>query len=341
MKKRILLAFTLILFLCISLISCANSTTPNDEDSAGGNDENSNSPTSSGYTVALDLTKEWDKVSDTELVQGCLIVNKKFAESHTNELASFLSDYKNSIDFIKNEENINTAAQMVVNAGILPNVNVAKQAIPRSNIAYMDGAAMKAAAQGFYNALSLNSPDDAFYYANTGDKSLASAENQIRVGYFSGTTGIGMAKMISDADSKYTFTQYDGPTTIIPAIVKGDVDIAALPTNAAPNVYTQSNQGVQMLAINTLGVLYVCTNGTSVSSLSDLAGKTIYVPEQAPKLVLQYILERAGVEAEISMEYNLDTLPNVIAQGIVTIAVLPEPKVTVAGNLYAAAQNAN
>ncbi len=168
---------------------------------------------------------------------------------------------------------------------------------------------------------------------NPGDQPSTDKDTVINVGYFAGTTGLGMVKMINDNDAKYTFTKFSGPDTIIPAFARGDIDIAALPTNAAPNVFKATNGKAQLLAINTLGVLYVCTNGAEVNSLNDLAGKTIYVPEAAPKLVLKYVLDTAGVQNyTLSDEYNLDTLPGALAQGKAPIALLPEPKVTVISN---------
>jgi NitT/TauT family transport system substrate-binding protein len=117
------------------------------------------------------------------------------------------------------------------------------------------------------------------------------------------------------------------------------VDIAAFPTNAVPNLYTNAMGGaVQMLAINTLGVLYICTNGVEVNSIADLSGKTVYYPEQAPKLVLEYILKENGITDCDLQPSTLDALPGAIASGTsVEIAILPEPKVTVAANQAAAA----
>ena len=173
----------------------------------------------------------------------------------------------------------------------------------------------------------------AFAFTACGEETPDADNTVTRIGYFAGTTGIGMAGMLANEEGKYEFKKYDGPTFITAALAKGDIDIAALPTNAVPNFYKNSNGSVQLLAINTLGVLHVCTNGTTVSTLSDLEGKTVYVPEQAPKLVLEYILREAGVNATVSLEYNLDLLPGAIAQGTVDVAVLPEPKVTVAQNM--------
>ncbi len=328
--KKILSLLTLLaltLSLAFSFVGCNDGETP-----APGTDGEISQPT--GFHISLNLSDEWSKVSDMPLVQGCVIVNPTFAAENPKLIADFLADYEASINFMKDPANLDSAATMTADAGILPSVAVAKSAIPRSNIAYMDGADAKSAAQGFYTALGITSPADKFYYTPDKTATTATAE-KINIGYFPGTTGLGMVKMINDADSKYSFTQYTGPDTIIPAFAKGDIQIAALPTNAAPNVFKATNEKAQLLAINTLGVLYICTNGVNINSIADLAGKTIYVPEQAPKLVLKFILDQAGVTGyTLNEEYNLDMLPNAIASDKVAIALLPEPKVTVAQNLY-------
>ncbi len=158
------------------------------------------------------------------------------------------------------------------------------------------------------------------------------------VGYLGGTTGLGMAKLISDSraasDSALIFKPYDKPAEIMAAVSSGAIDFACLPTNAFPNFYKSMNGSIQLAAINTLGVLYIATNGMTVENLSDLAGKTVYVPEAAPKLVLQYLLQLYEIEGvTLDMEYDLDTLPPALASGRVKIALLPEPKLTVASNL--------
>ena len=152
-----------------------------------------------------------------------------------------------------------------------------------------------------------------------------------RIGYFPGTTGIGMAKMISDADPAYSFTKFNSPAEIMAKLVTGEIDIAAYPTNGVPTLNSKVEGGVQYLAVNTLGVLYLCTNGITIENLSDLEGQTIYFPEQAPKLVLDYILKKNNINVTFSQS-SLDLLPDQIVSGEngVKIALLPEPKVTVA-----------
>lgn len=167
--------------------------------------------------------------------------------------------------------------------------------------------------------------------ASCGEKDIETSAT--RVGYFPGTTGIGMSKMIADADPAYAFTKFENPSEILAKLVTGEIDIAAYPTNGVPALNQKVEGGVQYLAVNTLGVLYLCTNGITIDKLSDLEGQTVYVPEKAPQLVLDYILKANNITVTFAQS-SLDTLPAEIAsgEGDVRIALLPEPKVTVAKN---------
>ena len=120
--------------------------------------------------IALDLTAEWRKVADTELVQGCIIVNKDFAEKYPQALKTFLEEYKASVDYVNN--NVDDAAAMIEAAGIVPKAAVAKKALPNCNIVLVEGAEMKASVSAMLNVLFEAAPksvggklpDDAFYY---------------------------------------------------------------------------------------------------------------------------------------------------------------------------------
>ena len=117
------------------------------------------------------------------------------------------------------------------------------------------------------------------------------------------------------------------------ALANGSVDIAALPTNAAAAVYNKTQGKVQVLALNTLGVLYLVTDGSvKVESVADLAGQTVYAPAQNPSFIFQHIVEANGVEnVTIDNTYAQPAdLNTAVATGEVAIAVLPEPMVTVA-----------
>ncbi len=162
----------------------------------------------------------------------------------------------------------------------------------------------------------------------------------------SGTTGFGMAKLMYETvfwtdglPDPYTFTVKADASDVTAALINGDADIAALPTNAAANVYNKTNGGVQIVAINTLGVLYmVTTDGSTVTSFEDLRGKTVYAPAQNPTFILQYLCQANGLE--VGKDVTIDStsyaapaaLKDAVAAGAVEIAILPEPMVTIATN---------
>ena len=123
------------------------------------------------YTVAINLTDAWSQISSSPVAMGCIVVNKNFASEHKREINSFLKEYKASIDFISSSENIDNAAQYIVDAGVLDAVPAAKKSLTNlgSAISYIDGAEMKTILTDFYNAIGAKLiggklPDDEFYY---------------------------------------------------------------------------------------------------------------------------------------------------------------------------------
>ena len=156
----------------------------------------------------------------------------------------------------------------------------------------------------------------------------------------SGTTGMGFAKLMNDAKEgkasfPYKFEIVSGADVVAPAIINGSTDIAAVPTNLAAVLYAKTQGEVQILAANTLGVLYVIENGESITGISDLAGKTVYCCQQGanPEFISNYLLTESGLkvgeDVMLDFTYNTpDELATAIATGAVDIAILPEPKVT-------------
>ncbi|MBR2308953.1 MAG: ABC transporter substrate-binding protein [Oscillospiraceae bacterium] len=153
-----------------------------------------------------------------------------------------------------------------------------------------------------------------------------------------GTTGFGMANLMDAAAKGETYHHYNfvvetDASNIVAGLVNGSVDIAALPTNAAATVYNKTQGNVQVLALNTLGVLYLVTDGSvTINSMADLAGKTVYAPAQNPTFIFQHLVQANGLsDVTIDNTYAQPAdLNTAVAAGQVSIAVLPEPMVTVA-----------
>ena len=161
----------------------------------------------------------------------------------------------------------------------------------------------------------------------------------VNVMVLNGTTGFGMAKLISDSEKgaaalNYSFQVESDASNVTAALVSGSADIAALPTNAAAALYNKTEGKVQLLALNTLGVLYLVANSEaeSIQSVADLAGKTVYVPAQNPTFIFRYICEQNGLDdVTIDNSYAQPAdLRTALAAGEIDLAVLPEPMVTIA-----------
>lgn len=126
--------------------------------------------TNTALKIVFDVTAEWDKVSDTKLVQGCLVVNKAFADAHPEEVKNFISEYTASVAWIA--ENRAEAATLIVKYGMMGKAELAEQAIPRANIVCMVGNEMKAAVSDMLNVLYIANntsvggklPGDEYYY---------------------------------------------------------------------------------------------------------------------------------------------------------------------------------
>ena len=119
----------------------------------------------------LDLTEEWNKINpENSLVQGCVVVRKEFLEKNPEKVEEFLNEYKASIEYL--QTNTADAARMIAEQKIFENQTVAEKAIPKCNITYMDGNAMKSAMQIYLGILKdINAkaiggalPADDFYY---------------------------------------------------------------------------------------------------------------------------------------------------------------------------------
>ena len=158
----------------------------------------------------------------------------------------------------------------------------------------------------------------------------------INIGVMSGPTGMGMAKLMTEQDPqapKYNFTVFNTPNTATAELLSGNLDMLCLPTNTAATLATKNADTITVLSINCLGSLYLLTDSnTEIKSIADLAGKTIVasVPNSTTGPIIEYILSENNVDATVEFEADHDALVERIAKNEVSIAVLPEPKVTAA-----------
>ncbi len=103
--------------------------------------------------LLFNVTEEWNKISETKLIQGVLVVNKDFAKNHKAALDNFIKEYKASIGFMTSEETAADAAALTVEYGLLANAKIAADSIKRSSIACITGKEMKKDVSAMLNVL--------------------------------------------------------------------------------------------------------------------------------------------------------------------------------------------
>lgn len=153
----------------------------------------------------------------------------------------------------------------------------------------------------------------------------------VKVGALAGPTGMGLAYMMKEQSELYAVELATAPDQVTAKFISGDIDIAAVPINLAATLYKKTEGEAVMIAVNTLGVLYLIENGNSINSLSDLAGKTVYATGQGstPEYTLNHLLSLAKVEG-VKVEYIQEhsALATQLADGSVSLGMLPEPHVS-------------
>lgn len=190
-------------------------------------------------------------------------------------------------------------------------------------------------------------PDTADTTANTTADTEAKTDaapvlpDSIRIGGLKGPTSMGMVKLMEDneagtTENTYAFTIAASADELTPKFIQGEMDIIAVPANLASVLYNNTDGAAELLAVNTLGVIYIVEKGDSVNTVADLAGKTIYATGKGstPEYALRYILSENGIDPDKDVTIEWKSEPTEVVGALSAaeegIAMLPQPFVTVA-----------
>jgi NitT/TauT family transport system substrate-binding protein len=158
-------------------------------------------------------------------------------------------------------------------------------------------------------------------------------QNQtIHIASLKGPTSIGMVRMMDENDGTYEFDIYATANEISPLLISGSVDIANIPANLAAVLYAKTQGQIEVLNINTLGVLYL-VGAQEVESFEDIKGKTIYSTGKGttPEYALDYLLAANGISVEdVTIEFKSEAVEVVaaLAADKEAFGVLPQPYAT-------------
>lgn len=142
----------------------------------------------------------------------------------------------------------------------------------------------------------------------------------IDLAVLSGPTGVGAAYLMEYYAPEHV--PADSPISVSSVVVtenseatallsNGEAVIAAVATNVASNFYHKTDGSIQMLAVNTMGVLYILEKGDSIQSMADLRGKTIYATGQGanPEYILNYLLTQNGLDPAAGCDHPVAHRP--------------------------------
>jgi len=163
----------------------------------------------------------------------------------------------------------------------------------------------------------------------------------IRIGGLKGPTSMGLVQLMEKAEkgeakNNYTFTMAGSADEITPKLIKGELDMAAVPANLASVLYNNTEGKIKILAVNTLGVVYIVEKGNNIQSFEDLKGKTIYATGKGstPEYTLRYLLSENGIDPNKDVTFEWKSEPAEVVALFSEmengVAMMPQPYVTVA-----------
>lgn len=171
-------------------------------------------------------------------------------------------------------------------------------------------------------------------------EAVSADKTTVRLAGMKGPTTMGMVKLLSDSENKETQNDYDfflagSADEITPKLIKGELDLAAVPVNLASVLYNKTEGEIRLLAVNTLGVLYIADTTGEISSVADLFGKTVYATGKGstPEYTLRHILSENGIDpdSDVTLEFKSEPAEVVaLLKENGGVAMLPQPFATAA-----------
>lgn len=170
-----------------------------------------------------------------------------------------------------------------------------------------------------------------------GPSAATPADEPLHVGSLKGPTTMGLVGLMDESlhhttAQPYAFAVVGTPDALTAPLATGDLDAAFLPVNVAATLYSRTDGGVRLAAVTTLGVLHAVSADTSITSVADLAGRTVFTTGRGatPQRVIDHLLDDAGIADDVTVDYRAEATEAaaMLVQTPGSVAVLPEPFVT-------------
>ena len=168
-------------------------------------------------------------------------------------------------------------------------------------------------------------------------------DGRFQVAVLKGPSAISMIKMInegfSDRGKQAEFRIYNEPDQVNALMIRKQADIVLLPANMAAVLYNKGVSEYVLAAVPVWGSMYLAGTDTSVRSIDDLRGKTVYLMARGatPDIVFRYILKANHIDPEkdVELDYTFNghfELASAITAGRASMGVISEPFVSLAAS---------
>ena len=164
----------------------------------------------------------------------------------------------------------------------------------------------------------------------------------IRIGGLVGPGGMGMVKLLEDAENGLTHNTYEyyyggSPDELTPRFLQGGLDIIAVPANLASIIYNNTSGGARVLTITARGIMYILEKGgEDIQTVEDLRGQEMFSVGKgsSSEFAMRHIFEANGLhpDNDVTIEWRVEPT-EVLAMLSARdhgIAMLPQPFATIA-----------
>ena len=153
-----------------------------------------------------------------------------------------------------------------------------------------------------------------------------------------GIPAISVAKMIKekpeiDENHNIDYTIEQSSDTLTTSVMKGEADIAIVPSNVAAIAYNK-NKEYKIAGTIGWGSFYIGSSDPEVTSIEGLKGKEVYNIGKGltPDIITRCILNDKGIDSDDDINFTyvdgVSELAPVILSGKTKYAVIPEPALT-------------
>lgn len=176
----------------------------------------------------------------------------------------------------------------------------------------------------------------------TENTSVSDDACDVQVGLIMGPPSMGLGYFMNEAEAGNTYNNYSFTvegidySALAAKLNQGTYDIITCPSNVSAILYNNKdlNDSAEVISINNLGLLHILTTDTSINSMEDLKGRTVYSIGEGgpPEYTFEYLLDKYGLTGQVNFSFRSTPFEvlNLLQDEPGAIALLPQPFVEVA-----------